>query len=529
MRGRHGVRIVILVMLFAALAWQMAHRSGGHTAAHDSAHDPLLAVSGVAPDVLQLGRLQLQPCNIGKHVTGVPTLRAYCAPFPVPEDWDAPGGRQIQLRLAVVRSSAASADPDPVVFLDGGPGGAASDDFPGIAPAFDALRRRHNVLLIDQRGTGGSNPLSCDSDEDGAGSAKDNRADEHQDKAAQRIRALAGLRDCLARLAARAAPQFYTTSAAVRDLEAVRAALGAPQLNLLGISYGTRMAQQFARRYPERVRTVVLDSPVPNDLALGSEHARNLDAVLRELALRCRGEQRCRQQFDDPYALMLQVQARLRVHPVMLELRDPYTFKSQQRQIDAEGLAQLIRFYAYSPLTAALIPYVLKEADAGRYAPLLGQTQLVVGEIGDSMDSGMALSVICSEDADLLRVRPEDAGTVLGNAVTESLLAACTVWPRGIRPVGFREPLRGALPVLILAGAHDPVTPVRYAEVIASHLSRVKLLVLAGQGHGLVGTGCVPRLLEQFVQAADPKAVDARCLQALGETPPFVDANGAAP
>ncbi len=537
MKGRHGVRIVILVMLFAALAWQLAHRPGtrgpAHNAAAGAARDPLLAVSSVAPDVLQLGRLRLEPCNIGKHATGVPTLRAYCASFPVPENWEAPGGRQIQLRLAVARSAAASADPDPVVFLDGGPGGAASDDFPGIAPAFDALRRRHNVLLIDQRGTGGSNPLACDSDEDGAASASDertdNRADEHADKAVQRARALTDLRACLARLAARAAPQFYTTSAAVRDLEAVREALGAPQLNLLGISYGTRMAQQFARRYPEHVRTVVLDSPVPNDLALGSEHARNLDAVLRELALRCRSEQRCRQQFDDPYTLMQQVQARLRVHPVSLELRDPYTFKSQQRQIGADGLAQLIRFYAYNPLTAALIPYVLKEADAGRYAPLLGQTQLVVGEIGDSMDNGMALSVICSEDADLLRVRPEDAGTVLGNAITESLLAACTVWPHGTRPVGFREPLRGALPVLILAGSHDPVTPVRYAEAIASHLSRAKLLVLAGQGHGLVGTGCVPRLLEQFVQAADPKAVDAQCLQALGETPLFVDANGAAP
>lgn len=521
MKARRALRIVILVMLVAAIAWQLAQRRGAHSAARDP-----LAVSSVAPDVLQLGRLRLEPCNIGKHASGVPTLRAYCTAFAVPENWDQPGGRQIRLKLAVARSSAASADPDPVVFLDGGPGGAASDDFPGIAPAFDALRLRHHVVLLDQRGTGGSNPLACDEDEEHAGKADARPADA---QAQQHERALAGLRACLARLAPHAAPQYYTTSSAVRDLEAVREALGAPQLNLLGISYGTRMAQQYARRYPGQVRTVVLDSPVPNDLALGSEHARNLDAVLHELSLRCRSEQRCQRQFDDPYALLQRVQARLRDHPVTLELRDPYTFKSRQRQIGAEGVAQLIRFYAYSPLTAALIPYVLKEADAGRYAPLLGQTQLVVGEISDSMDSGMALSVICSEDADLLRVRPEDAGTVLGNAITESLLAACTVWPHGARPVGFREPLRGALPVLILAGQHDPVTPVRYAEAIASHLSRAKLLVLAGQGHGLVGTGCVPRLLEQFVQSADPKALDATCLKSLGETPPFVDANGAAP
>jgi pimeloyl-ACP methyl ester carboxylesterase len=153
----------------------------------------------------------------------------------------------------------------------------------------------------------------------------------------------------------------------------------------------------------------------------------------------------------------------------------------------------------------------------------------VVGEISDSMESGMALSVICSEDADLLRVRPEDEHTVLGNALTASILAACPIWPHAARPVGFREPLRGKVPVLILAGAHDPVTPVRYAESIAAHLDHARLLVLAGQGHGLVGVGCVPRLLEQFVQSADPKGVDATCLKMLGETPLFLDANGAGP
>ena len=514
-------RMVLLMLLAVAFAWQLVHR---HEAG--ASRDPLLAVSAVAPDVLQLGRLRLEPCNIGRADTGVPTLRAYCSAFAVPEDWDAPTGRQINLKVAVARANSASADADPVVFLDGGPGGAATEDFPGIESAFEALRRRHMVLLIDQRGTGGSNALSCDHEARHSSALADvaTRAGD-----ATRAGELAALKQCLEELAPRAAPQFYTTSAAVRDLEAVRAAIGAPSLNLLGISYGTRVAQQYARRYPQHVRSVVLDSPVPNDLALGSEHARNLDAVLHALALRCRSEQDCARQYGDPYALLQRVQAKLRAHPQVLELRDPYTFKSQQRQIGADGLAQLMRFYAYSPITATLIPYVLKEADEGRYAALLGQTQLVVGEISDSMESGMALSVICSEDADLLRVRPEDEHTVLGNALTVSLLDACPIWPHGARPAGFREPLRGPVPVLILAGAHDPVTPVRYAESIAGHLGRARLLVLAGQGHGLVGVGCVPRLLEQFVNAADPKAVDAGCLKMLGETPLFLDANGAGP
>ncbi len=505
-RTRH---LLLLALLVAAFGWQLWERSGS-----GAGRGQWLALSAGAPDVLQVGSLKLEPCDIGRRESGVATLRAYCTAFAVPEDWAAPqgqppAGRQIKLKVAMVRASAAAADPDPVVFLDGGPGGAATDDFPAIAPAFEALRRRHLLLLIDQRGTGGSNALSCEP--------------------GQRSRALEGLRDCLKGLAARAAPQFYTTSAAVRDLEAVRQALGAPRLNLIGISYGTRVAQQYARRYPQGVRSIVLDSAVPNDLALGGEHARNLETVLRALALRCRKDQDCAQRYGDPYQLLQRVQARLRVQPQSLELHDPNTFRLQQRQIDADGLAQLLRFYAYSPITAALIPYALKEADEGRYAALLGQTQWVVGEVSDAMESGMALSVICSEDADLLRSRPEDASTVLGNALTDSLLAACPLWPHALRPVGFREPLRGAIPVLLLAGEHDPVTPARYAQAIASHLARARVLTLAGQGHGLVGVGCMPRLLEQFVQSADPWALNAECLQSLGDIPLFLDANGAAP
>ena len=507
------LRRVLIAVLCAALVWQVwQHGVRGGRAA------PLAAIAPAAPDVLHVGRLQLEPCTIGARRTGVPTLAAYCARFTVPEDWDAPGGRQIDLKVAMLGASSAAPDPDPVVFLDGGPGGAASEDFPAIAPAFELLRRRHRVLLLDQRGTGGSNALDCqDSQPMPAGARADVGAQQER------------LQACVARLAARAAPQFYTTSVAVRDLEALREALGGARLNLLGISYGTRVAQQYARRYPQAVRTVVLDSAVPNELALGAEHARNLEDALRALAARCRADADCARAYGDPYALLQRVQARLRAQPQTLSLRDPYTFAQTEQQIDAAQLAQLVRFYAYNPVTAALIPYVLREAEAARYAPLLGQTQLVVGELADHLDNGMALSVICSEDVDLLRTRPEDADTLLGNDLLESVQSACRSWPHGKRPADFHEPLHSALPVLLLAGENDPVTPPRYAQAIARTLTHARVLTLRGQGHGLVGVGCVPRLLEEFVRQADPAALDVHCLQQLGPTPAFLDANGAGP
>ena len=512
---RPRLRRVFWLVLLTAVAWAVLQPRSGHKNGSGA-----LTVTAVAADVLRLGNLTLEPCDIGKSSAGASTLRAYCTSLAVPEDWAHSSGRQIRLKVAVVRAESAQADSDLVVFLDGGPGGAASDDYPGIAGAFAPLLKRHHLLLVDQRGTGGSNALDCGSDQDRGATAA---------SGATGAAELKPLRDCLARLAPRAAPQFYGTLDAVADLEAVRRALGGPQFDLIGISYGTRLAQQYARRHHEAVRTMVLDSAVPNDLALGSEHAANLEAVLRQLSDRCRAARECAEHYVDPYQTLQRVQARLRGHPQQLELRDPYTYDVQQRTITADRLAQLVRLYAYSPHTAAILPYVLKEADQGRYAALLGQTQLVIGEVEESLTGGLALSVSCAEDADRLRLNPDDTSKVLGNELVQELLTLCPLWPHGSRSADFGEPLRGDLPVLVLAGEHDPVTPPRYGAQIVRALARGRLLEAAGQGHVLMPVGCMPRLVSEFIRTADAQRLDTSCLAALGETPFFIDANGSNP
>ncbi|MDE2219095.1 MAG: alpha/beta hydrolase, partial [Gammaproteobacteria bacterium] len=121
-------RIVILALLAAALGWNFMRHRGGQG-------DAALAVSAVAPDLLRLGSLTLEPCEIGRRGLGTATLRAYCTGVEVPENHAAPGGRRIRLRVAVVRAEAAHAQADLVTFLDGGPGGAATEDYPSIAGA----------------------------------------------------------------------------------------------------------------------------------------------------------------------------------------------------------------------------------------------------------------------------------------------------------------------------------------------------------------------------------------------------------
>lgn len=450
---------------------------------------------------------------------------AFCTDFAVPEDWDRPAGRQIHLRVAMVRAQAAEADHDVVVFLDGGPGGAATQDYPAVAGGLAPLRKRHHVLLIDQRGTGSSNPLDCDDPPslDEAEPAADAR------RAADRAAPLERVRRCAERLVPRAAPQFYATTDAIRDLEAVRLALGAPLLDLVGVSYGTRVAQQYAQRYPGAVRSLVLDGPVPNSLVLLSEHARNLEDVVQRRLQRCRDDPPCFARYGDSYAALRQVQSQLRRQPKQVPMHDPQSFALVSRTLGVDELAALVRFYTYSAATSALLPYVIAEAQAGRYAPLLGQAQLVANDVAEHLNGGMSASVLCTEDADLLQERPQDADTLLGAGIVSEARRACAVWPHRQRPADFHEAFRGPMPVLVLAGEFDPVTPPRYGAQIVRDLPHARMLLAPGQGHAVIGVGCMPRLVSAFVQRLDLEHLDDRCLQALGETAAFVGVNGAPP
>jgi pimeloyl-ACP methyl ester carboxylesterase len=210
-------------------------------------------------------------------------------------------------------------------------------------------------------------------------------------------------------------------------------------------------------------------------------------------------------------------------------MRDPQSYAPLHLMLTAEDLATVVRFYAYNPLTAALLPLVLHEAQQGNYAPLLGQKTLLANDLGDQITSGEELSVICAEDVDLLAPRPADADTLMGNDVITRAQEGCRIWPHGTRPADFHAPWVSALPVLVLDGQLDPVTPPTYGREIVRALSHARSLLAPGQGHGVIGAGCMPRLVQRFVETLDPARLNADCLQRLGPTPAFLDYNGAGP
>ncbi|RDI97302.1 alpha/beta hydrolase [Dyella solisilvae] len=522
-KGRTSLRIAMAIVIVVALGWRHFHpqepeATGDHPPAAAAAP---AAVAPAKPQTWRLGSLTLTPCELSEPNSGLSTA-AWCAPFEVPENRDDPHSRTIHLKLAVLRSSAQVASRDMLVMLAGGPGQAATESWPAVSTALSPLTAHRHVLLLDQRGTGGSNPLTCKDEGAGPEGGVDD-LQSHPEKEREQIQR------CLKLLADKADPRFYTTSVAVQDLEDVRKALGSPTFDLVGVSYGTRMAQQYAMRHPEAVRSLVLDGVVPNELVLGEDFAQNLDDALKAQFARCATTDACRKRFNDPYQTLYQLRDALRANPHMVSFRDPQNYQTVQRMLSEASLASVVRMFAYTPLTSALLPLSIDAAAHGDVGPLLGQAKLLSGDLSDTMNGGMQLSVICSEDADLLTARPQDAHTILGTRMIDTLKNVCSVWPKGTRPDDFHQPLKTDKPVLLLSGQYDPVTPPRYAEQVASNLPRSRHLVLTGQGHNVMNAGCAPQVIKHFIEDLNPAALNVKCLDRLQPTPMFIDFNGAEP
>jgi pimeloyl-ACP methyl ester carboxylesterase len=467
----------------------------------------LLAASEAAAaesEVLRDGRCRLV-------TEGLPAAYARCGALRVPLDPAAPDGPTIELFVARLAALNAEPHPDPLLLISGGPGQSTVDMYLQLRAAFEPARRDRDLILVDQRGTGRSaEGFECPAPEDlsldTAGS----------DELAQLVTT------CLDALDHD--PVFYTTSVAVEDLERVRAALGIDEWNLYGVSYGTRVAQHYLRRFPEHVRAVVLDGVVPPSLALGPDVAREAQRALEQIFARCAAEVRCGEQFPNLPQMFAEVLARLDSAAA--------SGSGERPPLSAVELRTLVRFMSYNAATVALLPVLIDEAHAGNYAPLAGQARTLLRNLPEALSFPMSNSVVCTEDLPFVNAEAS-AGlgdTYLGTAIVEALRSICARWPAGAIDDGFKRPVESSRPVLLLSGEHDPITPPAYAErAIAGGLENAVHVIGRGQGHGLIGVGCVPRIVRSFLAAAAPNELDASCLKDEPPTPFFLSLLGPAP
>jgi pimeloyl-ACP methyl ester carboxylesterase len=468
----------------------------------------ILAACAPAAQARPLGKLEFKPCALSAPLSPQ-VVQAQCTTLQVPENPKDPQGRKISLRIGWIPAQQdAAAEPDPVFMLAGGPGQSALDSYPQVQPAFAEIVKKRHVILVDQRGTGGSNPLQCANPAESMDTDSPQAAGDYA-------------RHCMAELEKKADLRLYTTGEAIVDLDTVRQAIGAEQIDLVGVSYGTRMAQQYAATYPQHTRAIVLDGVAPNSLVLGNEFAINLEHALDLQFGRCAKDAACTQKLGDPRQRLNTLMKTLKDTPPTVSFRDPATGVAKQETLHAGDVAVLVRMSAYLPLMTATLPLQFSEAAQGRYDTLAATANMIGGSLADAMAMGMQLSVICAEDGGELKADPAQDGSLLGNAIVDGLKAQCAVWPKGARSASFRKPLSTNVPALLLSGEFDPVTPPRYGDEVAKALPNARHLVLRGQGHNVIAVGCTPLLLGKFLDGLDPKALDAKCLDKLTYTPPF--------
>lgn len=448
-------------------------------------------------------------------------IAARCGWLAVYEDRTAQSGRQIDLRVALLPAISRDPEPDPLFFLTGGPGQAATESFVSISFAFEQLRRQRDIVLVDQRGTGQSHPLRCPEPE---------RDSEEEDDAAPTDADINDwVQQCVATLDANLA--LYTTSIAMDDLDDVRAALGYEQINLYGVSYGTRAALTYLQRHPAHVRTIILDGVVPQDTALGLSVAADAQAALDLVFARCAADAACAASFPNLEAEFADLLTTLETTPVTLSFPHPRTGELSEVTMHKETVAVTVRLLSYAPETVALLPLLIHQAAQKEYTPLAAQAMMVSENLAQLIAQGMNLSVICAEDAPFYdAVGSSDAGdTYYGQFEVERIQSYCRTWPRSELPADFKRPVNSNTPALLLSGEVDPVTPPANGGRVAQTLPNSLHIIAPGQGHNVVFRGCIPRLMTDFVVSGSVADLDATCVQSLKPLPFFVRFAGSEP
>jgi len=467
-----------------------------------------------APGLAAQDFADLRACELSGP--GPLSVAARCGTLDVPQDRDQPDGRQLSLSYAVVPARTGNPAPDPVFFLAGGPGQSAIDVAPLISMALRDVNRDRHLVFLEQRGTGASHALHCEPED----------LDDMIEMDFERINQ--AVRDCMAEWDIDV--RHFTSTDYALDLEALRAAYGFDAINLIGGSYGTRMAQVYLRNYPGRVRSVVLDAVVPTRLRLGSEHSLMLDQALELLFDRCTADEACSERFPGVEAAFRDLIEQYRNNGQSITISHPRTGEGTPIEFNDQTLGGALRFLAYSPQTQMIIPYLVHEASAtGQPDRIAAQALIMTDQIAGQLAFGLNFSVGCSEDWPSWPQDIDNSDTLLGDSMVELYASICEWWPAGNVPTDFHAPFDSEVPVLILSGELDPVTPPAYGDEAAVQFSNSLHLIGRGLGHTVTSHPCFSGIIDEFFDSASIESLDTECLSTLDHAPFFVDLLGPEP
>ena len=439
-----------------------------------------------------------------------------CGTYDVFEDRDAARGRKLTIAFTVAPATGPDRLTDAIVPIAGGPGDSVRRSTAGMLEAFAPLRDQRDLVLIDVRGTGDSAPLLCKFP---AASGPLGQLEQFlpTDGVASCARSLAQGRDLTK----------YTTADIVDDLHEVLRALGYTKANLFGGSYGTRASLHFMRRYPDFVRTANLTGTVAFGNFAPFNFAKDAQAALEGWFAECGRDDPCRTAFPDLPADMAKVLSTLDGGPVDVTIK---TKEGEERAVlNRTAFVQTIRYMSYLSAASLEIPLAVHLASTGDYSVIARYGSLFGSFLRGSSD-GLYLSVTCAEDVPFIpesEVEKITQGTYLGAYRIRQQQAACRHWPRAEIADDYHDPVKSAVPTLLVSGALDPVTPASGAVETAKHLSNHALLIVPSGGHdfiGLEGTGCIQSLERALVRSGDAKGIDTDACRDAITRPPFVTA-----
>lgn len=458
--------------------------------------------------------LNFEPCRVSK---GARIVKAECADFVQPLNPEQADGETITLSVAKFKARSSSPAKDALTIIQGGPGMSSIDLFLALETVFQKTRRDRDILVIDQRGTGRSNMLRCDS-------LNDANEIELNIENTKRL-----AKECVAELGEQL--KYYTTSVAVKDLEALRKAAGYEQLTIYGVSYGTRVAQHYLRMHPQQTRALIIDGVADVKLNLaGGEIAIRSQQAFDLINKDCKDTPSCFEKHGDLQQKFDAIRNHLKETPTKVSFAHPTTGANTTEEITELHLLGIVRMLPYSTESRALLPLVLSNAFNGDYsliASLAAQQEETFKDYSVAMNN----SVVCTEDAPFVKEHHLQGleKTYFGDDFYKNIAAACEVWPKGLIDENFHQPIESDVPVLILSGENDPITSPENGDKTDKMLNNSKHLVVSGQGHGVISRGCVPELVSRFIKDTDFEKLNTQCINRSQAQPLFLDATGAKP
>jgi pimeloyl-ACP methyl ester carboxylesterase len=447
------------------------------------------------------GSVTLEPCRTSDGNT-----EGLCGKYEVYENRRMRSGRKIALYIMLLPAKSAKSEPDPFFGLAGGPGQSAAEAFP-LAGYVAKARELRDVVLVDQRGTGQSNPLQCSL------------------QSLDNVQSILGepysqekIRECRNESDKKADTTQYTTSVAADDLDEVRQAMGYDKINLFGGSYGTKAALVYLRLHGDHVRTLTLEAVASPQFLIPLPFARGVQNSVDGVIALCAADAACQKDYPDLRNEFKTLVERLEKSPAQFQINN------QSVSLSGEMFLSKLRALLYVPEFVSAFPFIIHSAYQGNWPPYARAALGLLGALEGSIARGASFAAICAEDVPALTetaIRSETSGTYLGDSQARRFKKYCEAWGQaGPVPKDFYSPVRSQTPTLLISGALDPATPPETAKQAAHDLVNSRLIIVKEGTHG-TGSPCLDGLIAEFVKRGSASGLDASCADQI-HLPPFI-------